>query len=135
MRWMRDITPWRLGSPRFGTYVSDDGVYRLALDRRWLGLTEGAGRVWKAYHGRDVLGEFDLDQTAEAYAAMEAHRASRRADATPEVRNVMLAMAEVYDEGARASRCWSMNMDRQQDAEVYEKMANKAREIAGRSEA
>lgn len=44
--------------------------------------------------------------------------------------NVLEALAEVLEEGARYSRGWSMNGDRQQDAQVYEAMAVKARQLA-----
>lgn len=42
-------------------------------------------------------------------------------------------LAEVYEAGARKSRQWTLNANRQQEAEVFQAMADKAREIAARS--
>lgn len=39
-------------------------------------------------------------------------------------------LADVLEAGAKKSRQWSMNTNRQQDAEVYETMARKARLVA-----
>lgn len=36
------------------------------------------------------------------------------------------ALGEVYAAGAKASRRWPFNTDRQQDAEVYQAMADEA---------
>lgn len=46
--------------------------------------------------------------------------------------DIFIGLAEVYEHGARKSRLWSFNIDRQQEADVLEAMATKAREIAGR---
>lgn len=39
-------------------------------------------------------------------------------------------IAEIYEAGAQKSRQWEMNLDRQQEAEVLETMARKARVLA-----
>jgi hypothetical protein len=43
-------------------------------------------------------------------------------------------LAEVYEAGAKCARGWCFNIDRQQDAEILEAQASKAREIAAREE-
>ena len=43
---------------------------------------------------------------------------------------IMIAIAEVLEAGAAKSRQWILNPDRQQDADVLEAMADKARELA-----
>jgi hypothetical protein len=41
-----------------------------------------------------------------------------------------LDLASVYDAGAKRSRQWSYNIERQQQAEVLDAMAERCREIA-----
>jgi hypothetical protein len=41
-------------------------------------------------------------------------------------------LAEVYEAGAKYARGWSMNMNRQQEADIMMAQAKKAREIAAR---
>lgn len=46
---------------------------------------------------------------------------------------MLLAIAEVLEAGAKHSRGWCLNTNRQQEAEVLTVMAKKARELAERS--
>lgn len=48
--------------------------------------------------------------------------------------DVMLAMAEVYDAGAKYVRGFVLNNDAQREGETLAVMAAKAREIAGRDD-
>lgn len=38
-------------------------------------------------------------------------------------------LASVLEAGAKKSRCWPYNVDRQQEADVYEAMAEEARRL------
>lgn len=49
-----------------------------------------------------------------------------------DVREFFTELAEVYEAGAKCSRGWLLNYDRQGDAEVLEAQAKKCREIADR---
>lgn len=48
--------------------------------------------------------------------------------------SVLTDIAEVLEAGAKHSRRWTLNVERQQQAEVLEAMADKAREIDERNQ-